>query len=322
MKAVAIGVLALVAAAAALVVGLARTGEEGEQRPARAAAREHASTPPPARAPGMRFESAQLNEGPLPLRRVSFPTVAERATGLLGVPPGRRDPMPAVVYLHGWTADSTDFATEAVFMAAKGVVVLSIDSADVGLAPPRGDALAAVSEDLRRRRLTAERVRAAVAALAARPDVDPKRIAFVGFSRGAAVGALAAARIPRLAAEVYVSGAAGRATWPDAHRRLAPADRAAVQRLVSAADPARALRRAPRRPRLVQLGTRDEVVPQAALRAFAAAVPAPKRLTVRPRRHALDVPELYERLEWLDRELAVEGPPVRGAPYLTRRAER
>ncbi len=255
------------------------------------------------------------------MRRVSFRAGAERATGLFGAAPGRRGPMPAVVYLHGWTADSSDFAPEAIFMAAKGAVVLSIDSADVGLAPPRGDPLAAAREDLRRRRLTVARIRAAVAALAARPDVDPKRIAFVGFSRGAAVGALAAARMPQLAAEVYVSGAAGRATWPGAQGPVDAAERSAVARLVAAADPAAALRQAPRRsrPRLVQFGTRDEVVPQAALRAFAAAVPAPKRVSIRSRRHALGVPELYERLEWLDRVLAVAGPPVTGAPVLTHR---
>ncbi len=68
-------------------------------------------------------------------------------------------------------------------MAAKGAVVLSVDSADVGLGPPHGSARAAVAEDLRRRRSTVARVRAAVAALRVRRDVDPRRIAFVGFSR-------------------------------------------------------------------------------------------------------------------------------------------
>ncbi|MDW5595420.1 hypothetical protein VSS74_13810 [Conexibacter stalactiti] len=269
---------------------------------------------------GFRYESGQLNEGPLRLRRVSFATADGRATGMLAVPPGRRAPMPAVVYLHGLGGDSADFAPEAIFAAAKGVVALSLDSADVGAPPLPEIGIGPIAEDARRRAATIERVRAGVAAIAARRDVDAERIAFVGFSRGAAVGALAAARIDGLAAEVYVSGAAGRATWPHAFDRLGSADRDRAQQLIARFDPARALASTPARPRLVQYGTADEVVPRQALRAFAAALPQPKRVTVvSAGRHALGVAELYARLQWLDRELRVAGPPVQGAPVLRRR---
>jgi dienelactone hydrolase len=319
----AVALAALLAAALAVVaLGLASGRDGSDPGPAGtsrdAAPDARANRPGPAG--GLRWESEQLNDGPLPLRRVSFATAGRRATGLLAVPPGQRAPMPAVLYLHGYLAASDDWVPEMLFMAARGVVTLSIDAADVGLPPHPGDGLPGLREDLRRRLATRARILRAAALLAARRDVDPERIAFAGFSRGAAVGALAMGALPDLAAELYVAGSAGTATWPGRLAGLDDAERAQAQRLIARIDPARALRRlASRRPRLVQYGTRDEVVPVAALRTFAAAVPRPREVTVRPLPHALDLRALHERLEWLDRALAVEGPPVQGAPALLKR---
>lgn len=269
---------------------------------------------------GFRYESAPLNRGPLPVRLVSFASRGATATGLLTIPPGTRAKMPAVVYLHGLGADSGDFTTESVFMAANGVVTLSLDSADPdpGELPQAGiDGLRA---DLGARRATQRRILSAIGLLKAHPRVDRDRIALVGFSRGGAVAALAARRAPSLAAEVYVSAGAGLDTWPGRVGELAPGDRREAARLVAAIDPARSAAANPHdRPRLVQFGNRDRIIPLASLRRFARAVPRPKRVRRFEAGHPLSVRALYERIEWLKDILPVDGPPVRGGPQLTPR---
>lgn len=262
-------------------------------------------------------ESEDIGGTGVPIRRVSFPRAAgtqDRATGLLAVPPGKRSPMPAVLYLHGLGADATDFAPEALLMAACGAVVLCLDSADVqeGRPPLRG--LRALREDLARRRSTAADIRAALALLADRSDVDPSRIALVGFSRGAAAGALAARDMTALAAEVYVSGGARLSTWPGRLGDVGASGRVEARRLAAAIDPARALRQSRQtRPRLVQLGTADQVIARRELEDFARAVQADRRLErYDGAPHALDYTAMRSRLRWLDRTLGVKGPAVPG----------
>lgn len=262
-------------------------------------------------------ESEDIGGTGVPIRRVSFPRAAgtqDRATGLLAVPPGERSPMPAVLYLHGLGADATDFAPEALLMAARGAVVLCLDSADVREGRPPSRGLRALREDLARRRSTAADIRAALALLADRSDVDASRIAMVGFSRGAAAGALAARDMTALAAEVYVSGGARLSTWPGRLGEVGAGGRVEARRLAAAIDPARALRLSRQtRPRLVQLGTADQVIARRDLEAFARAARAERRLErYDGAPHALDYAAMRSRLRWLDRELGVEGPSVPG----------
>lgn len=298
----------------AAVVGAVITDREGEKHsgPSAGGRGEESS--------GFRYESGPLNRGPLPVRLVSFASRGTTATGLLTIPPGARGKMPAVVYLHGLGADSSDFTTESVFMAANGVVTLSVDSADAdpGDLPQVGiDGLRA---DLGARRATEGRILSALALLEAHPRVDRDRIALVGFSRGGAVAALAARRAPSLAAEVYVSAGSGLDTWPGRVGELDPGDRQEAARLVGAIDPARsAAANLHDRPRLVQFGDRDRIIPLASLRRFAKAVPKPKRVRRFEAGHPLSVRALYERIEWLKDILPVDGPPVRGGPQLTPR---
>ena len=290
--------LALLAAFAGSAAWLLAATRDEPERPAR----------PPAAAAGFRFESRQLNDGPLPLRQVSFPAGDGRATGLLTVPPGRRDPMPAVVYVHGLGADSSDFAPEAIFMAAKG--------ASRSRSTPRTPARR--SRGARRRRAprgprirhatTARdrgRGRAARGAPRRRPGaggarrLQPRRRGLRARRRAARTGwrRRSTCRAPRARTR-------GRGR---SERSIRPA-RAEADRLLDGIDPVRAFARTRRRrPRLVQFGTRDEVVPVPALRRFARAVPDPKTVTRRATRHALDVVALA-------RAVAVARPPARSRP--------
>jgi dienelactone hydrolase len=264
---------------------------------------------------GLRYESEALHHGPLPQRRVSFELPEGRASGLLAIPPDHPDPMPAAFYLHGLGADSSSLAAEALLLAARGVMTLSLDAADAGAPALPPGSLDELGQGVHHAHATIVRVRAAHALLAGDPRVDSARIAFVGISRGAAVGVLATAEIDEIAAEVYVSGGAGHASWLYFAERLPASDRDEAERLLAPFDPGPALARArAQRPRLVQFGSEDELLSQEALQAFADAVPEPKQLTVRPRRHALDVREARERVAWLEHELGARGGEVQGPP--------
>lgn len=304
-----VGATLVVAAVAIAVAVLTLNGSGGaaqEQDPAR-----------PELSGGFRFESPQLNEGPLPVRMVSYSTDPGRASGLLTVPPGDRDPMPAVIYLHGLGASSSDFITEAVFMGAKGTVTLAVDAADVSAGDPPLRGVEGLRADLALREATVQRIAAAIELLRRHPDVDESRIALVGFSRGGAVAALAASRAESLAAEVYISAGAGLDTWPGKVGALGSEERDEAAQIERRIDPIAALdENRSVRPRLVQHGVRDSVIPPASLRRFARAVPQPKRVETFRGGHPLNVRALYKRLEWLDVKLKVDGPPVAGAPRL------
>ena len=263
------------------------------------------------------FESDDLAGLEIPMRVVSFRRswrTTSHATGLLAVPPGRREPMPAVLYLHGLGADASDFGAEALLMAARGVVTLCLDAADVRAPRPAMRGVRGLRADLALRRRTAADVKAALAQLASRKDVDPDRIALVGFSRGAATAALVAPRAGPLAVEVYVSGGAGLSTWPGRLGRVRRADLEAERRLRTAIDPVDDLARAPDRPRLVQLGGRDDVIARRDLERFARAMPRGAKVErYASAGHPLDFAALKRRLDWLSDQLDVEGPPVAGA---------
>lgn len=257
-------------------------------------------------------------DGPIPVREVHFRVdrgASWRARGLLAVPPGggRR---PAVVYLHGLGADASDFFPEALLMAGRGVVALSVDSADARRRAAASRGVAALRAELAVRQRTVRAVRRAFALLARRRDVDPARLAFVGFSRGAATGALAAARGGPLAAEVYVGAGAGLSTWPGEPSVAGDPSARAVR---NALDPATALAAAPaERPRLVQFGLLDEVIPPVALERFARAVPGrPAIERVAAAGHALDLAAMDRRLRWLGDRLDVGDGHVEGAPVST-----
>jgi dienelactone hydrolase len=237
-----------------------------------------------------------------------------RVRGLLLVPPGtgRR---PAVVYLHGSGGAPIDLIPLATWMAARDAVTLAIESAD----SRAGDAQSAEAEagaELRRQRdLEAQTVvdlRRAVDLLAARPDVDPGRIGFVGYSAGARSGAILAGVEPRIRAFALMSGGASPvAEYADAAPEGLRDD---VLRTLGAVDPLRWVARARAETLFLQNGRRDAVVPESALRALARAAPAGTRVRWYDAEHPLDRQAYRDQLAWLSERLGLGGRVVPGAP--------
>lgn len=244
---------------------------------------------------------------------VSFTSGHDRISAFLVHAPGRHGRLPAVVYLHGSDGDRQELLVPATWLVARGAVALTITAPSATASPPaglKGVASLRWQAELEARDVVA--VRRAVDLLARRPDVDPKRIGFVGWSSGARTGAIVSAVEPRLRAVVLMSGGA---TPVSQYAAVAsPSLRPAIRSYLGSVDPLRFLPRARVAALLLQDGQRDHTVPREPLDAFAHA--APRRASIRwyPADHQLDNAAYRDQLQWLTTELKISGPVVKGAP--------
>ncbi len=135
---------------------------------------------------------------------VSYPSGGETVKGLL-VLPTTGGKHPALIVIHDWMG-LNDFAKrKAQFFADQGYVALAVDlyRGPVATDPDTAHQLSrGLPEDRAKRDLAA-----AFAYLATRPDVEPTRIATVGWCMGGGYSMQEALQEPRLAAAVIYYGA-------------------------------------------------------------------------------------------------------------------
>lgn len=247
---------------------------------------------------------------PIRVHDISFASpTGRRLAGYLLLPPvkGRK---PAVIYMHGSGGNRTQFLAPAGWMAARGAVALTLDSPEVG----NTKGIAPGVKGLRQQRdLTVQAVvelRRAIDLLQARGDVDPKRIAFVGWSYGARIGALLAGVDHRIASfDLYSGGALP----PEEYARVAPKDlRKAVRSVLSTVDPLRYVAKAAPSALFFQDGTRDKTVPHKALVGLFTASSKPKTVRWYKTGHEPSPQQYRDGLAWLSGRLGLEGVVVRG----------
>lgn len=129
--------------------------------------------------------------------------------GTLTKPTATSGRLPAVVTITGSGQQDRDeliplaggirlFRELADTLSRRGIVVLRLD--DRGLGASGGDATTATTADF------ADDIRAAVAYLRSRPDIDPNRIALAGHSEGGVIAPMIAATDSRIHAIVILAG--------------------------------------------------------------------------------------------------------------------
>jgi dienelactone hydrolase len=250
--------------------------------------------------------------GPIAVHDVSFRSDGATIDGYLVLPPGRGR-RPAVVVVHGSGGDRRELLTEAEWLAARNVVVLTITEPSTSNPPaPASTGPAAILGQLRDTQVRdVIAIRRAVDALRSLRVVDPRRIGYLGWSAGAKTGAFVAASEPRVKALVLLSAGADPVSAFVAH--APPALRAVVRRDLGSVDPIRYIAAARPGSVLLEDGTRDEIVPHAALLNVINA--APKGTTVRwyAAPHALNRAAYHDAFDWLARKLPIDGPRVSGA---------
>jgi dienelactone hydrolase len=255
-------------------------------------------------------DHGRANHGyPIAVHDVSFSSGGRRVEGYLLLPPGKAA-RPAVVFVHGSGGDRAELLAPAGWLAARGVVTLTITEPSANPpAPVAGPALLEQQRGIAVRDVVA--VRRAVDLLRSLPAVDAERIGYLGWSAGAKTGALVAAAEPRISAFALLSAGADPLS---AFVSAAPAGlRDRVRRALGSVDPIGAIRRARPGSVLLEDGSQDEIVPHRALENVVRA--APKGTTVHwyPTGHALNAEAYEDAFDWLAGKLSIDGPPVAGA---------
>ena len=233
---------------------------------------------------------------------VSFRSGRERIEGYLLLPPGRAR-RPAVVFVHGSGGDRRELLDRAGLLATRNIVTLTITEPSTSSPPRRGtgDAAAVLKQIEATQIRDVVAVRRAVDLLRSLPQVDPRRIGYLGWSAGARTGTFVAASEPHVEAFVLLSAGAARIAAYVAG--APPSLRHALRLVLSSVDPIRYIALAHPGSVLLEDGTKDEIVPHAALLNIVHA--APKGTTVRwyDAPHALDLPAYGDAFDWLVRKL-------------------
>jgi dienelactone hydrolase len=207
-------------------------------------------------------------------------------------------PRPAgVIFMHGSGGTRADFLDEAIALARRGAVAVTIDSAFTR--STRADVRAGNESFETTRALmvqTVQDLERGLDLLVDRYGADPERLAIVGYSMGVQSASLAAALDERVRALVVMAGRAypsGRTGDPESERLFGPLD---TIHYVGHLAPAAVL---------FQGGRRDTVIPRAELEELYAAASEPKEIRWYPTGHELSNTR-PDRLAWLKRQLALE----------------
>jgi dienelactone hydrolase len=248
----------------------------------------------------------ERDAGPIAVDDVSYSSEHDRINGYLLLPPGRARRRPAVVFVHGSGGDRRELLEQARRLAARGVVTLTITEPSTSNPPTRrqGGAVAVLNQIRAAQVRDVVAVRRAIDLLQSQPQVDPRRIGYLGWSAGARTGAFVAASEPRVKALVLLSaGAAPIATYV---ANAPPSLRRPVRLVLGSVDPIRYIALASPRSVLLEDGTKDEIVPHAALLNIARA--APRGTTVRwyDAPHALNRAAYDDAFDWLARKLPID----------------
>lgn len=204
---------------------------------------------------------------------------------------------PAALLIHGYSSRKEHMSENVGRVLLKhGVASLSIDLPLHGTRrdPAEGQALRNPLQLLKHWRLAVGESRLAMGFLRARPEVDPERVAVIGYSLGSYLATLVAAADPRVRAVIVAAGGD------------LPEDTPFTALTRTVADPLRAVRGLKGRPLLVVHGRRDRTVkPAQAERLYAAAL-EPKEIRWWDAGHYLPEAAIADAADWLVRQLARE----------------
>lgn len=183
-------------------------------------------------------------------------------------------PLPVVLFQHGGGSSRDDFLQEAAAVVERGAAAVLVQ------APERPSTRAGIVANVVAWRRVLDWVET-------RTRLDARRIAYVGISYGAAVGAVLAGADDRVATFVLLSGPP---RWHGAR--------------VADLEPEDWIGRSDAR-FLFQVGTADDVVPPEDAEALYEAAPEPKEIRRYDAGHLLNAEAQRERVAWLSRVLGL-----------------
>jgi dienelactone hydrolase len=208
-------------------------------------------------------DGAIMTSKTLSVHTLSFAGANRSRIGAVLIVPRTPGRHPAVLFLHGSGGTRQSLLVPAAELANCGAVTMTISQPN----------------DAATFRPLVVNARRALDLLAARADVDPKRLGLVGYSLGAQTGAILAGDEPRLKAVGIVAGRGSRAPlyWiARTHAQL-----------------------------YFQAGTLDQVVPHPQLLGLIRAAPGHPRVSWYPLDHGMSVESFDDQVAWQARVLGV-----------------
>jgi dienelactone hydrolase len=224
-------------------------------------------------------------------------------TAYLLSPPGSGR-HPAVIFVHGAVGTRAELLSEAADMAKQGAVALTLEMPySIRRATPLPPGMAGLRARIGTEVESVREVRRAVDLLRSLPSVDGDQIGYVGWSAGARIGAISAGIDHRIRAFDLIAGGA---VPVKEYLRLAPPNmRTSIGSLLGRTDPLRYVGHAAPSTLLFQDGRRDEIVPQAALKALASGGSDPKELRWYNTGHAPGAKAWADSRRWLSDRLGL-----------------
>lgn len=206
-----------------------------------------------------------------------------------------------------------EFLDEAVVLARSGVESLLTDGpvARPGYVPDRSPLNAKQFDDLVQQVVD---MRRGADLLLARHEVDPRRLAFVGHSYNATVGAILAGVDRRFKAFVLMAGALSDQVdsrsdeYKRVRRKVGAATWDAFEAEHAWADPGPYVAKAAPAKVFLQYATKEDFLTPARVKEYAANVSEPKRFKLYEAPHALNAEARRDRLAFLADALAVPPP--------------
>ena len=221
----------------------------------------------------------------------------DNVTGYIARPPKPEEHPAGVVFMHGGGGHASDFLPDARVLARRGAVALTIDSPFVRSADEK--IRKGTAELVPTYRTMVQNVQDVLRGLDILVDeygVDPKRLALVGYSKGAQPAALAAALDPRVQALVLMAGFA--------HPSALPIDRR-EQELFGRIDTVDYVDNLAPTHLLLQGAEFDSIIPHSEMEQLAEAASEPKEIRWYDADHDLGPQAELERREWLVEELGL-----------------
>jgi dienelactone hydrolase len=240
-----------------------------------------------------------------------------RVTAYLIVPPGK-GPFAGIVFGHWGYGTRTEFLPEAMLYAEAGAVCILPDYPWVRPAPWRRSTRDLSDPELDRDIYIQAVVdlRRGIDLLLSRPDVDAKRIAYIGHSYGAQWGAVLSAVDKRIKAAVLIGGVAAlediflKSDDPDyvAFRERTPKEQ--IDKYLEVNRPLDAINYVPYAaptPLLFQFARYERYFNEASMQRYAQAASEPKLVKWYDTGHELnDFQALLDRAKWLEKQIGIK----------------
>jgi fermentation-respiration switch protein FrsA (DUF1100 family) len=254
----------------------------------------------------VRVEGTAAREGAL-VGEVTYSKLAGGRTGATLVTPKANGRHPAVLFVHWYDSDATNsnrtqFLDEALGLAQSGVVSLLIDTM---WSDTKWFGIRNAADDLPNSVAQVKELRRALDLLTSRPEVNPKRIAYVGHDFGAMYGSLLGGPDRRVSAYVLIAGTKSFSDWYLLGRKLEGDARDAVVRELAPLDPSARVRDLAPSPVLFQFGTQDHFVPSASADAFFAGAKEPKEIRRYDCGHEMNAAAAADRVAWVKAKLGL-----------------